>query len=144
MRALIVDDNSTTPGVLREMLCRLGMKPTCVESGTGSAGFLGELWPLLPADFRRWPNAGHGWIRSDRGDPEITGFLRMHHHDADFRALGIAAYLVKAIHQSELLEAICRGTSAKPGGENAAPLVTRHSLREGGNKWRILCRKTMP
>jgi CheY-like chemotaxis protein len=100
MRALIVDDNSTTPGVLREMLCRLGMKPTCVESGTGSAGFLGELWPLLPADFRRWPNAGHGWIRSDRGDPEITGFLRMHHHDADFRALGIAAYLVKAIHQS--------------------------------------------
>jgi hypothetical protein len=33
MRALIVDDNSTNREVLREMLCRLGMKPTCVECG---------------------------------------------------------------------------------------------------------------
>jgi two-component system sensor histidine kinase/response regulator len=56
MRALIVDDNSTNRGVLREMLCRLGMKPTCVESGKAALEALassvncGHCFPLIFVD----------------------------------------------------------------------------------------------
>jgi CheY-like chemotaxis protein len=66
------------------------------------------------------------------------------------RELGIAAYLVKPIVQSQLLDAILNvlGTKAQvarsPGfgvrGSEAhqAPLVTRHSLREGHRSLRVL------
>jgi two-component system sensor histidine kinase/response regulator len=54
------------------------------------------------------------------------------------RALGIAAYLVKPISQPDLLEAILAVLGVQSDGPSAVPLVTRHSLREGRGKLRIL------
>jgi two-component system sensor histidine kinase/response regulator len=53
------------------------------------------------------------------------------------RELGISAYLVKPIRQSELLEAVCRVLSKSPEKE-AAPLVTRHVLQEEKHRARVL------
>jgi two-component system, sensor histidine kinase and response regulator len=53
------------------------------------------------------------------------------------RDLGISAYLVKPIRQSELLEAVCRVLN-KSVKQAAIPLVTRHVLKEEKNRARIL------
>jgi two-component system, sensor histidine kinase and response regulator len=53
------------------------------------------------------------------------------------RELGISAYLVKPIRQGELLDAICQLLD-KTGRKRPTPLVTRHTLREGKNRIRIL------
>jgi CheY-like chemotaxis protein len=57
---------------------------------------------------------------------------------AHCRELGIAAYLIKPVVQSELLDAILNvlGTKVHPAEESS--LVTRHSLRERRRGLRIL------
>jgi CheY-like chemotaxis protein len=59
------------------------------------------------------------------------------------RQLGIAAYLMKPVKQSELLEAILLALGA--ASEPSSPaLVTRHSLREEQRKLRILLAEDNP
>jgi CheY-like chemotaxis protein len=53
------------------------------------------------------------------------------------RDLGISAYLVKPVRQSELLDAICQVLHAGQQ-KQAAPLVTRHTLREAKARGRVL------
>jgi CheY-like chemotaxis protein len=53
------------------------------------------------------------------------------------KELGIAAYLIKPILQSELLEALLRVLGSCPDVK-PVPLVTRHTLREGRRPLRVL------
>jgi two-component system sensor histidine kinase/response regulator len=52
------------------------------------------------------------------------------------RELGISAYLVKPIRQSELLTAICQLLN-KTAEKNPESLVTRHTLREDWQRIRL-------
>jgi CheY-like chemotaxis protein/HPt (histidine-containing phosphotransfer) domain-containing protein len=54
------------------------------------------------------------------------------------RALGISAYLVKPVRQSELLEAILLVLGQPSQGKDYPDLVTRHTIREARRKLRIL------
>ncbi len=45
------------------------------------------------------------------------------------RELGVAAYLTKPIRQAELFDAICLALGKKSAENEAAPLITRHSIR---------------
>jgi CheY-like chemotaxis protein len=54
------------------------------------------------------------------------------------KELGIAAYLIKPIQQSELLEALLRVLGSRPDAAKPVQLVTRHSLREARMPLRIL------
>jgi CheY-like chemotaxis protein/HPt (histidine-containing phosphotransfer) domain-containing protein len=54
------------------------------------------------------------------------------------RELGISAYLVKPIRQSELWEAILRVLGQPSQGKDHRDLVTRHTIREARQKLRIL------
>ncbi len=145
-----MDDYSTNREVLREMLSRMGMKPVCAESGKGALETVassvgsGQCFPLIFVDGQMPDMDGFALTAQMQKLPGFSGCTIMMltstaqlGDGARCRALGISAYLVKPIHQSELLDAICRATSAKPG-ENAAVLVTRHTLRESGRKLRIL------
>jgi len=118
---LIVDDNSTNRRVLAEMLSRWGMKPTSVEGGRAA------LRALQIAKERERPFA---LILLDGHMPEIDGFTLaqqiQNHPDlvrttimmltsADqlgdatrCRKLGISAYFVKPVRQSELLNMMCK------------------------------------
>jgi two-component system, sensor histidine kinase and response regulator len=76
-------------------------------------------------------------------DPELAGATIMMLTSASYlgdaarcRELGISAYLVKPIRQTELNEAIRSVLS--PSRDTAASLVTRHSLREEARRGRIL------
>jgi two-component system sensor histidine kinase/response regulator len=89
------------------------------------------------SDSDRHAHAQDGRIWSGGADQAKTGTLHIHDHDAHLRrparrcsalrALGIAAYLLKPVRQSELREAIVRVLSAKeqPG---TAPMITRPPL----------------
>jgi CheY-like chemotaxis protein len=54
------------------------------------------------------------------------------------KELGIAAYLIKPVLQSDLLDALLDVLGSQQGVEKPAKLVTRHTLREGRAPLRIL------
>jgi CheY-like chemotaxis protein len=54
------------------------------------------------------------------------------------RKLGIAAYMIKPIRQSELLEAILMALGGIPQERKPPPLITQHTLREARRKLRVL------
>ena len=78
-------------------------------------------------------------------DPELAGATLLmltsagqQGDGARCRALGIAAYLMKPISQTELLEAILAVLGMPSDGPDRLHVVTRHSLRESRRKLRIL------
>jgi CheY-like chemotaxis protein len=54
------------------------------------------------------------------------------------RKLGIVAYLVKPIKQSELLDAIMLVLGTAPKRKEKVPLITRHIIKESRQRFRIL------
>ena len=152
MHALIVDDNATNRRVLHGMLTRWGMRPTAVEGGRAALQALqiakstGHPFPLILLDGQMPEMDGFTLAEQIKKDPLLVGATIMmltsagHLGDAArCRELGISAYLVKPIRQAELLSGICcvLNATATPD-QPAAPLVTRHTLREIQNHLHIL------
>jgi two-component system, sensor histidine kinase and response regulator len=147
---LVVDDNFTNRRVLQGMLSRWGMRPTAVEGGRSALQALeiakstGRPFPLILLDGQMPEMDGFTLAEHIQKDPELVGATIMmltsagHLGDAArCRELGISAYLVKPIRQSELLDAICQILQKAPQKETV-PLITRHTLREGKNRSRVL------
>ena len=150
MHALIVDDNSTNRRVLHGMLSRWGMKPTPVEGARVALQALeiakstGHPFPLILLDGQMPEMDGFALAEQIKKNPDLVGATIMmltsagHLGDAvRCRELGISAYLVKPIRQSELLDAICSVLQKSPH-QAPPPLVTRHSLREAHSRLHIL------
>ena len=141
VRVLIVDDNRTNRGILEGMLRRWEMKPTSVEGGEEALAELSSAWEggdpygLTLTDTHMPLMDGFRLIERIRESPQLaTATIMMltsagHRGDAArCQKLGVAAYLLKPIRQSELREAIGRVLGAK--AENVAiPLITRFTLQ---------------
>ena len=149
VHVLIVDDNSTNRQVLEGMLSRWGMKPTAVEGSSAAllaleiAMSTGRPFPLILLDSHMPGIDGFTLAEEIRKNPRLVSATIMMLTSAGYlgdatrcRQLGIAAYLVKPIRQGELLNAICAVLSGTP--ESAVPLVTKHTIHEGGRRLRIL------
>jgi CheY-like chemotaxis protein len=54
------------------------------------------------------------------------------------RESGISAYLTKPVPQAELLQVVCHALGKAESREVTAPVITRHSLREDSQRWRVL------
>jgi CheY-like chemotaxis protein len=147
---LIVDDNYTNRRVLEEMLTNWGMRPTTTEGGRAGLDALQTAkterhpYPLVLLDGHMPEMDGFKVAEKIRQDPALAGATIMmltsagHVGDAArCRELGISAYLVKPIHQRELLNAIC---SVLQKGPRKIPerLVTKHTMREDQHHHRIL------
>jgi signal transduction histidine kinase/CheY-like chemotaxis protein len=150
VHALIVDDNFTNRRVLHGMLSRWGMKPTAVDSGRAALEAIeistnaGTPFPLILLDSQMPEMDGFTLTEHiQKGSHSLHATIMMltsagHLGDAArCRELGISAYLVKPIRQGELLDAICRVLD-QTEQKHAAPLVTRHTLREEKCRVRIL------
>jgi signal transduction histidine kinase/CheY-like chemotaxis protein len=146
VKVLIVDDNRTNRRILEGMLKKWEMKCASVEGG---AQALAELAAAKKAD------AHYGLILLDMHMPKMDGFEFVEHvreepgfstatimmltsagHQGDAercKSLGISAYLLKPIRQSELREAIAKvlGTKDQQG---ATPLITRFSLYDAKDR----------
>jgi two-component system sensor histidine kinase/response regulator len=135
------------------MLAHWEMKATVVSSGDQALAQLAESiaannpYRLILTDMNMPKMDGFTLIENIRRKPELSAASIMmltsagHHGDSTrCKSLGIAAYLLKPVRQSELREAIARVLGAK-GEEGAIPLVTRYSLhdaREPSGSLRIL------
>jgi CheY-like chemotaxis protein len=151
MPVLVVDDNVVNRRILEATLGRWLMKPVLAESGRAGVAAMRECktagtpFSLVLLDSQMPEMDGFSVAEEMNGDPELAGttILMMtsagHQGDgARCKALGIAAYLVKPINQTELLEAILTVLGMASGGPDRPDVVTRHALRESQRKLRIL------
>jgi len=150
LHALIVDDNFTNRRVLHGMLTRWGMRPTSVEGGRAALQALeiakstGHPFPLILLDGQMPDMDGFALAEQIQKDPGLLAVTIMmltsagHLGDAArCRDLGISAYLVKPIRQTELLDGICQALKKESITKNR-PLVTRHTLQENKHRSRVL------
>jgi CheY-like chemotaxis protein len=151
MPVLVVDDNAVNRRILEATLKRWLMKPVMAESGRAGVAAMQESkmagmpFPLVLLDGQMPEMDGFSVAEEMKGDPALAGtaILMMtsagrRGDGARCRALGIAAYLMKPISQTELLEAILTVVGMASGGPDRPEVVTRHSLRESRRKLRIL------
>jgi two-component system sensor histidine kinase/response regulator len=118
---LIVDDNYTNRRVLEGILSRWGMKVTTADGGRtallalAQAQSAGKPFALILLDGQMPEMDGFQLAARIRTSPGMTGSTIMMLTSADqmgdasrCRDLGVAAYLVKPIRQTELFSAFCR------------------------------------
>lgn len=156
LRALVVDDNQTNRHILVEVLRRWKMLPTEAEGGQRALELLeqskktGNPFGLVLLDAHMPDMDGFTIAERIKCDPDLGGAVVLMLTSggepgdaARCRQLGIAAYLMKPVKQSELLEAILLtlGTPPVPDGQS---LVTRHSLRETRRRLHILLAEDNP
>jgi PAS domain S-box-containing protein len=150
VKVLVVDDNRTNRRILEGMLHRWEMNSTSVEGGDealiemANARSVGKPYELILTDMHMPKMDGFELIERIRHRPELSAPTIMmltsagHRGDAErCRELGIAAYLLKPIRQSELREAIARVLGAREQ-TGAIPLVTRYSLQSARDPETVL------
>jgi CheY-like chemotaxis protein len=132
------------------MLTRWGMRPVAAESSREALQALetakrtGHPFPLILLDSQMSEVDGFGLAEQIQKDPGLAAATILMLTSAGrlgdaarCRELGISAYLMKPIHQAELLDAICEILNKASKGKNL-PLVTRHSLKENKHRSRVL------
>ena len=148
---LVIDDNATNRRILDAMLKGWSMQPTLVESGHDGLVTLrltketGKPFPLILLDAQMPGMDGFMVVQKIKEDPTLAGSAILmltsagqRGDAARCRELGISAYLVKPIRQSELLEAILLVLGQSSTRKDHPDLVTRHTIREARRKVRIL------
>ena len=148
---LVIDDNATNRRILEAMLKGWSMQPTLVERGHEGlvamrrAKDMGKTFPLILLDAQMPGMDGFTVVEKLKEDPTLAGSAILmltsagqRGDAARCRELGISAYLVKPIRQSELLEAILVVLGQPSQRKDHPDLVTRHTLREARRKLRLL------
>jgi signal transduction histidine kinase/CheY-like chemotaxis protein len=146
VKVLVVDDNRTNRRILKGMLARWGMLETSVEDGEAALAQLesakaeGAPFALVLTDMHMPNMDGFTLIEQIRKRPGLSAATIMmltsagHRGDAArCQELGVAAYLLKPIRQSDLQAAIARvlGAREQPAG---AALITRFSLQKNAQE----------
>jgi len=152
---LIVDDNPTNRNILEHATRDWRMAPAAVGDGEAALREVeaslqqGKQYRVALIDSHMPGMDGFALAERLQHDPRMAGAVIMmltssgqRGDAARCRQLGIAAYLVKPIGSSELMQAllVALGQSA----EVVRPLVTRHSLREDRRGLRILVAEDNP
>ena len=151
MPVLVVDDNATNRKILDAMLRHWRMEPSLAEGGERALEVMeknaaqGTTFPLVLLDVQMPSMDGFVVAQKIKENPRLAGAtimmltsLGQRGDAARCRELGISAYLVKPIRQSELLRAILEALGKPAATAERIPLITRHSLRERQKTGRIL------
>jgi len=147
---LIVDDNFTNRQVLSGIVAQWGMIPTAVEGGRAAMLALeaakdsGNPFPLVLLDGQMPEIDGFTLAKQIQDHPELVRTTIMMLTSADqlgdamlCRELGISAYLVKPVRQSELLNLICKSLQQIPADQPNAKRV-RSAPRPAGRPFQVL------
>jgi len=146
---LVVDDNATNRQILEMMLRHLKAIPTTADGGRAGLALMiqakktGETFRVALIDSLMPDMDGFALAERIKHDPELAGTMIMMLTSSGLRGdvarcrkLGIAAYLIKPVTQSELVDAIL--SLLGQASRERADVITRHSLREARRKLRIL------
>ena len=142
VKVLLVDDNRTNRRILEGLVTHWGMIPTIASDGEEALGLCaaadaeGNPFSLILTDMHMPRMDGFGLVERLREKSGLCTSTIMMLTSGGQRGdaqrcgdLGIAAYLLKPVRQSELREAVARVLSAYESKE-ATPVITRYSLRE--------------
>ncbi len=142
IRVLVVDDNPTNRRILEGMLVRWEIKVRSVEGGEAALAELSvasqsaQPYALVLTDVHMPGMDGFSFVEQIRQRPELSAPTIMmltsagHRGDAQrCKSLGVAAYLLKPVRQSELRDAIARILDARQY-QGPLPFVTRFSLQD--------------
>ncbi len=127
---LVVDDNATNRSILWEMLTNWGLRPTAVPGGAEALAELrraadeDRAYALVLLDARMPDLDGFALAEQIQGQPNLAGATIMMVSSADHqdsaarcRQLGIGAYLMKPLKQSELFNTLLTVLSTAPEPE---------------------------
>ena len=150
LRVLVVDDNPTNRVILQDMLGNWGMKPALADSGPAALTLLqmaaraGRPFPLVVLDVMMPGMDGYTVAAKIKQDPETADSAILMLTSGNSRgeaqrckALGIAAFMVKPIQQSELFDAIITGLTP-PSGIKEAKRPVQSSFVASRRPLRIL------
>jgi signal transduction histidine kinase/CheY-like chemotaxis protein len=148
---LVVDDNTTNRRILVEILTHWQMQPTAVASGAAAPAALKQAratstpFPLVLLDAHMPGMDGFTLAEQIKQHADLAEATIMmltsggqRGDAARCRALGIGAYLTKPITQGELWEALIKALGKPASKARLSPVITRHTLREGRPRLRIL------
>jgi two-component system, sensor histidine kinase and response regulator len=151
MRVLVVDDNATNRQILERTLGYWRMRPTAASGAEAGLVLLqkaksaGVPFGLMIVDCHMPEMDGFMLVEQVKKAPDLSGLVTVMLTSGGQRGdgrrckeLGIAAYLIKPVQQSELLETLLRVLGSRPDAARPVQLVTRHSLREARMPLRIL------
>ena len=154
---LIVDDNATNCRILEEILSRWAMRPASVDSGMLALDTLykaraaGEPYAMVLLDVHMPGMDGFEVAQRIKQSSDLGGATVMMLTSATrpgdiarCRDLGVAAYLIKPIRRTELLEAML-SVLGKRGAEGTVVRVSSHpSINERRRGVRILLAEDNP
>jgi len=120
-RVLVVDDNDTNRRIIHEMLGNWGMAPTVSAGGDEAITLLhravqeGKPFDLVVTDSNMPAMDGFTLARSIKSDPRLDSTIVMMLTSGDRTGdialcdrIGVAAYLLKPVKQSDLFDAIAK------------------------------------
>ncbi|HEX5229447.1 MAG TPA: response regulator [Bryobacteraceae bacterium] len=150
LRVLVVDDNATNRQILEAILSHWRMRPIAVPNAQAALQALAESadagipFPLMIVDCHMPETDGFMLIEEIQKNPELamptTVMLTSGGQRGDgarCKQLGIAAYLIKPVSQTDLLEVLLRITAPLDSGKPSDPL-TRLALRVSRKSLRVL------
>jgi CheY-like chemotaxis protein len=151
VRVLVVDDNATNRQILEAILGHWRMQSASASGAEDAIRLLkdaksaGKPFGLMVVDCHMPEIDGFMLTERVQKLPEFEGLITVmltsggqRGDAARCKQLGIAAYLIKPVLQSDLLEALLNVLGSREEVARPAKLVTRHTLREGRAPLRIL------
>jgi two-component system sensor histidine kinase/response regulator len=151
VRVLVVDDNATNRQILEAILSHWRMKSTSAAGADEAIRLLREAksagmpFGVMVVDCHMPDIDGFMLMEQVQKLPELGGLVTVmltsggqRGDAARCKELGIAAYLIKPVLQSDLLEALLNVLGSQEEVARPAKLVTRHTLRAGRAPLRIL------
>jgi PAS domain S-box-containing protein len=157
VRALVVDDNATNRRILEDMLLGWNMVPICVENGMSALLSLdaalesGKPFALALVDYMMPGMDGFELSERIKQNPELADTKIIMLTSAGQRgdaarclAVGITAYLLKPVKQSDLLTVVSTALSPQAQETTIPALTTRHTIRESEGRLKILLAEDNP
>ena len=141
VKVLIIDDNRTNRRILEGLLTAWGMLPTAISDGPSAldhlaaANEIGQQYKLILTDMHMPKMDGFSVVRQIQQNtaiPQATIIMLSsggHRGDAaKCQDLGIAAYLLKPVRQTELREVISRALGGR-AEQRISQMITQTVLR---------------
>ncbi len=151
LSVLLVDDNATNRRILEQALLYAGMEPTSVNSGQAALSAMrkasrdGKPFPAVITDCMMPEMDGFQLVEHITQDPSLSDSVILMLTSSGERGdaaccvkLGIAAYLLKPVKQTELLFTLSRVLHSTPEDRSRPALLTRHSIRESKRRLNVL------
>jgi two-component system, sensor histidine kinase and response regulator len=141
-KVLVIDDNKTNRRILEGLTKAWGMQATVTGDGGSALAMLtsaheaGEPYRLILTDLHMPKMDGFGVIEHIRQNPALSTATIMMLSSGGYggdaakcQSLGVAAYLLKPVRQTELREAIARAMGTVPVAGTPS-MITQKELRE--------------